>query len=63
MNKTLYETDFYTWVNQQATLLREGQFEKLDLSNLIEEIEDLGKRHYDQLESRLTQLVANRHLS
>jgi hypothetical protein len=59
MNETLYEKDFYTWVYQQSNFLREGRFEQLDLPNLIEEIEDLGKRHYDQLESRLTQLIAH----
>jgi hypothetical protein len=58
MNETLYEKDFYSWAYQQSKLLREGQFEQLDLPNLVEEIEDLGKRHYEQLESRLTQLIA-----
>ncbi|MEA5472253.1 DUF29 domain-containing protein, partial [Spirulina sp. 06S082] len=39
--------------------LRQGQFDRLDLSHLIEELEDLGNRHYDQLESRLMQLIAH----
>ncbi|WP_242045084.1 DUF29 family protein [Anabaena catenula] len=30
--------------------------------HLIEELEGLGNRHYDKLESRLTQLVAVAHL-
>jgi threonine aldolase len=59
MTKTLYETDFYSWAYQQAQLLRQGEFQALDQVHLIEEIEDLGNRHYDQLESRLVQLIAH----
>ena len=59
MNNMLYEKDFYTWAHQQSGLLRQGQFDQLDLSHLIEELTDLGNRHYDQLESRLMQLVAH----
>jgi len=59
MNTSLYEKDFYTWVQQQASLLSQKKFGQLDLPHLIEELEDLGKRHYDQLESRLMQLIAH----
>lgn len=59
MTETLYEQDFYSWILYQADLLRQGRFEQLDLSHLVEELEDLGNRHYDQLESRLTQLIAH----
>jgi hypothetical protein len=59
MNGTLYDRDFYSWTRQQASLLRQHQFDRLDLSHLVEELEDLGNRHYDQLESRLMQLVAH----
>lgn len=55
----LYEQDFYTWTHQQSELLRQRQFHQLDLSHLIEEITDLGNRHYDQLESRFIQLIAH----
>jgi hypothetical protein len=56
---TLYDTDLYSWAYQQAELLRQGEWHRLDREHLIEEIEDLGNRHYDQLESRLVQLVAH----
>ncbi|NCJ06514.1 DUF29 family protein [Synechococcales cyanobacterium C] len=59
MGQTLYEQDFYTWAIEQSQLLRQGQFSQLDLPHLIEEVADLGNRHYDQLESRLTQLTAH----
>ena len=41
---SLYETDFYAWTIEQATLLRKHQWNELDLLNLIEEIESLGKQ-------------------
>lgn len=40
----LYETDFYAWTQEQASLLRDRQWSQLDLLNLIEEIESLGKQ-------------------
>jgi hypothetical protein len=40
--KALYDQDFYVWTEVQADLLRERQFEALDLPNLIEEVEGLG---------------------
>lgn len=38
----LYAADFYVWALDQAQLLRERRFEKLDLENLIEEVEGLA---------------------
>ena len=39
---SLYERDFYLWVEEQARLLRQGILERVDVVNLAEEIEDLG---------------------
>jgi hypothetical protein len=41
--KDLYEEDFYVWTEAQAALLRERRFAALDLANLIEEVEALGR--------------------
>ncbi|MCC2662419.1 MAG: hypothetical protein K0S96_1144 [Geminicoccaceae bacterium] len=38
----LYQRDFRLWVEEQARLLRGSEFERLDIANLVEEIEDLG---------------------
>lgn len=38
-----YEKDFYQWTQIQASLLKKGEFEKVDLEHIIEEIETLGK--------------------
>jgi Domain of unknown function DUF29 len=39
---SLYERDFCLWVEEQARLLRQGTLERLDVANLVEEIEELG---------------------
>jgi len=57
MSPTLYETDFYAWTQQQATLLREEEFAELDLHNLIEEIEAVGRSEKRELASRLQVLL------
>jgi hypothetical protein len=40
--KRLYETDDVQWLAETVELLKQRQFEELDLDNLIEELEDLG---------------------
>jgi hypothetical protein len=52
-----YEKDFYSWTQEQADLLRKGQFKNLDIPNLIEEIETMGRSEKRELESRLTILL------
>jgi len=53
----LYETDFYGWIQHQADSMRTGNFASLDLDNLIEEIESMGKSLQRALESRLEVLL------
>jgi len=53
----LYETDFYAWLQDQASVLRIGSFANLDVDNLIEEIDSMGKSHKRALESRLEILL------
>ncbi len=38
-----YEQDFYLWSCEQAELLRQGRFAEIDLANIVEEIESLGR--------------------
>jgi hypothetical protein len=49
----LYEDDFPLWAERQAALLRARRFDELDLDNLIEEVEDLGRRERDMVESHV----------
>jgi len=57
--KSLYESDYLLWVQETLTKLRARDFENLDLENLIEEIEDLGRSQRKELESRLATLLAH----
>ncbi len=56
---SLYETDFYAWTQEQASLLRKHQWHQLDLINLIEEIESLGKQQRQELRNRLSVLIGH----
>lgn len=38
-----YKTDFYGWSKEQSCFLKDGVYSKLDIENLIEEIESLGR--------------------
>jgi hypothetical protein len=53
MNEVKYERDFYGWTQEQARLLREGRFAELDVTNVVEEIETLGRSERRELVSRL----------
>ena len=54
---SLYESDFYAWTQEQAEFLRDGKWSQLDLVNLIEEIESLGKQQRSELRNRLSILI------
>ncbi len=54
-----YELDVYGWASAQAQLLRERRFEDVDLDNIIEEIESVGRSEYDALESALRVLLVH----
>lgn len=55
----LYEADFYAWTQEQAELLKLQQWNQLDLPNLIEEIESLGKQQRAELRNRLSILIGH----
>lgn len=46
-----YEADFYKWTTDQSKLLKRGEYLKLDIDKLIEEIESLGNSDRRALES------------
>ena len=59
MTLATYETDFYLWTQQQAELLRQGQFNRvdLDLENIAEEIESMGRREKHSIRSYLFNVI------
>ncbi|OED40449.1 hypothetical protein ACH42_16270 [Endozoicomonas sp. (ex Bugula neritina AB1)] len=57
MAELLYKSDFYSWTKQQAQLIRSGKMEELDLENILEELEGMGKSEHRALSSRLDVLL------
>ncbi|MGL5805012.1 MAG: DUF29 domain-containing protein [Xenococcaceae cyanobacterium] len=53
----LYDRDYYLWLENTAKLLRTDRLSELDLSNLIEEIEDMGRSEKRAVRSNLTVLL------
>ena len=49
----LYEADMHLWAQEQAALLRAGNFAVADMDNIIEEIESLARTERRDLVSRL----------
>ena len=45
--------------NEQASFIRAGRFDLLDIEHLAEEIEDVGKSEQRELENRMAVLLAH----
>lgn len=56
---TLYDQDFYAWTQRQIELLQTQQWEQVDVENLIEEIDSLGKQERRELRNRLGVLLGH----
>jgi hypothetical protein len=52
-----YDTDYYQWLKETSYLLEEGKFSELDIPNLIDEIEAMGKSQKRAIESYLKVLL------
>ena len=55
--KELYEKDFYLWVLENLKLLKNREFEFVDWENLLEEIEDMARRHYESVISYMAVIM------
>ncbi len=58
--KQLYEIDDNLWLLQTIELLKQKRLDELDLDNLIEELESVGRSEKNAVESLLEQII--RHL-
>jgi hypothetical protein len=56
---TSYSTDFYAWTIEQADRLKTQQWQNLDIENLVEEIESLGRQERQQLTHRFGILLGH----
>ena len=59
MGTISYDKDVILWAQEQAALLRSGQFSQLDIEHLADEIEDVGKSEKRELASRMAVLLAH----
>lgn len=48
-----YKEDFYGWAMKNAALLKKRKFSEVDMENIIEEIESMGRSEESQLTRRL----------
>ncbi len=55
----LYDQDFQKWLEETTNYLKHQEFQALDISHLIEELNDLGNSSKLALESNLTILLAH----
>jgi hypothetical protein len=54
---TDHETDFLVWTSEQIELLRAKQFDRLDLENIIEELESMARAERREFKHRIEQLI------
>ena len=57
ISQTLYEQDYYQWLTATANKLRQGKLAEIDVVNLIEEIEDMGRSERKAVRSNLRILL------
>lgn len=55
----LYEHDFHAWAERQTALLKARDFGRLDLENLIEEVDHLARQNRQQIRNRLVVLLVH----
>jgi hypothetical protein len=53
----LYDQDYYLWLRITINQLRAGQFSAVDLQNLLEELETMGRSEKRAIESLLIKLL------
>lgn len=58
--KRLYQVDDHLWLEKTIKLLRDNRLDELDVENLIEELESLGRRDKNKAAILLEQVI--RHL-
>ena len=56
-NVTLYNQDFVEWTQQQSEYLKTRRWAELDVKNLIEELDALGRSEQKELGSYLQMLM------
>ena len=47
--KTIYEEDFYAWLMENVQLLRQRRLAEIDVNNIAEELESIGRSERREL--------------
>ncbi len=55
--QTSYDRDFLVWIEETITHLQSGDTQKLDVANLIEEIDSLGKAQKNAFKGQVHALI------
>ena len=58
-NAVAYDDDFFAWTQEQARLLRDGELADVDVENLAEEIESMGRSDRREIRNRLVVLLGH----
>jgi hypothetical protein len=58
-NAAAYDEDFFAWTQEQARLLRSGELSELDIENIAEELESLGRSDKREIDNRLVVLLVH----
>lgn len=59
MSTPSYNEDLNAWLQQQISYLRDKKFEQLDIENIIEEIESVGKTERRSMKSHFVILIGH----
>jgi len=54
-----HQRDLYSWLMEQAHLVRDGRWQAIDRDNLAKEIERLAQQQFDQLENAIHGLLTH----
>jgi len=54
-----YDGDVVAWANEQARRLRAGEFHRLDIEHIADEIESVGKTEQQELVNRMALLIGH----
>lgn len=57
ITKALYGTDYVKWIDATAAAIKQGNLAAVDWDNLLEEIEDMGRRERKSFKSNLIVLL------
>ncbi len=53
----LYDIDFSAWAHEQSEYLKQKKFKLIDLTHLIQEVEEMGNQNRHELKNRLVILL------